>query len=211
MHFLFKLGSLLLIFWQEIFDGYPVSSTTLTDPAGWTQRRPVKSSQMSSHPSGARRERVLRPPVVSQPKKAARTSKARGSQDRETSTDPPAKGGKPETVVGYTALQGGFQSGQCSEVCPNNQAWERPRGQPGEHVLTNKTVVDGIVRIKRKRVLACVMAPVCTSFSVARDRAKMIRNRCFPWGVPFCQLSDKEAASVRLGNACFRSCLLLKL
>ena len=51
-----------------------------------------------------------------------------------------------------------------------------------------------------------MMAPVCTSFSVARDRTKVIRNRRFPWGIPG-QLSDKEAASVRLGNACFRSCL----
>ena len=75
------------------------------------------------------------------------------------------------------------------------------------HDLTDKTVVDRIIReIMKGKVLACMMAPVCTSFSVARDRTRVIRSRRFPWGLPARYLREKELAGIRLGNACFRSC-----
>lgn len=50
------------------------------------------------------------------------------------------------------------------------------------------------------------MAPVCTSFSRARDRTKVIRNHRYPWGIPRRFLSEHEVNSIRIGNAVFRSC-----
>ena len=84
--------------------------------------------------------------------------------------------------------------------------WDIKQGS--SHDLICKAVVDRIIReIRRGRVLSCMMASVCTSYSVARDRAKVIHNRRYPWGIPFNQLTEKEVASICLGNACFRSCV----
>lgn len=76
------------------------------------------------------------------------------------------------------------------------------------HDLTDTAVVNRILReIKRNRVKGVMMAPVCTSFSRARDRTKVIRTHRYPWGIPHRFLTEKEISSIRLGNACFRSCL----
>lgn len=76
------------------------------------------------------------------------------------------------------------------------------------HDLTKKSTLLKIrSEIKRGRVLACMLAPVCTSFSVARDRTKVIRNRDYPWGIPFKYLSEKEQNSVVTGNKCFQACI----
>ena len=45
------------------------------------------------------------------------------------------------------------------------------------------------------------MAPVCTSFSVARDRT----NRRYPWGIPKQYLTEAEKEKVDLGNKVFRT------
>ncbi|CAE7317250.1 unnamed protein product [Symbiodinium sp. CCMP2456] len=83
--------------------------------------------------------------------------------------------------------------------------WDIKHGSA--HDLTDNSVIDRIIReIRKGKVLACMMAPVCTSFSVARDRTQVIRSRRFPWGIPSRFLSEKEIADIRLGNACFRSC-----
>ena len=77
-----------------------------------------------------------------------------------------------------------------------------------EQDLTSRKVQNRIIReIKRKRIFAVMLAPVCTSFSVARDRTKVIRNRQYPWGIPQQYLTEKERASIRLGNQCFKACL----
>ena len=77
-----------------------------------------------------------------------------------------------------------------------------------EQDLTSRKVQNRIIReIKRKRVFAVMLAPVCTSFSVARDRTKVIRNRQYPWGIPREQLTERESESILLGNRCFRACL----
>ena len=47
--------------------------------------------------------------------------------------------------------------------------------------LTDTSVVNRIQReIKRNRVKGVMMAPVCTSFSRARDRTKVIRTHRYP-------------------------------
>ncbi len=77
-----------------------------------------------------------------------------------------------------------------------------------EQDLTNRRVQNRIIReIKRKRIFAVMLAPVCTSFSVARDRTKVIRNKQYPWGILREQLTEKEWQSILLGNRCFRACL----
>ena len=84
--------------------------------------------------------------------------------------------------------------------------WDMRHGSA--HDLTSPQVVRRILReIRRRRVLAVMLAPVCTSFSVARDRAKVIRTRSHPWGIADHLLTEKEKASVQLGNACFKTCL----
>ena len=78
------------------------------------------------------------------------------------------------------------------------------------HDLTDPKVVRRLVSdIRRGKVLAVMMAPVCTSFSRARDRTKVIRSHRFPWGIPKRFLSEKELQSIQLGNAVFRTCIQL--
>ena len=82
--------------------------------------------------------------------------------------------------------------------------WDIKHGSA--HDLTQ--VVRRILReIRRRRVLAVMLAPVCASFSVARDRATVIRTRSHPWGIADHLLTEKEKASIQLGNACFKTCL----
>ena len=61
--------------------------------------------------------------------------------------------------------------------------------------------------IRTKQVLGVMIAPPCTSFSVARDRTAVIRNKAFPWGLPDSLLTSKDAARVEIGNACARATL----
>ena len=102
--------------------------------------------------------------------------------------------------------------GGVSEACEKlgyfTKQWDIKHGPM--HDLTDRSVVKRLIRdIRKGRVLGVMMAPVCTSFSRARDRTKVIRSLRFPWGIPKRFLSEKEALSVKLGNACFRSCIQL--
>ena len=102
--------------------------------------------------------------------------------------------------------------GGVSEACEKlgyvSKQWDIRHGHM--HDLTDKTVVRRLIRdIRKGRVLGVMMAPVCTSFSRARDRTKVIRSLRFPWGIPQRFLNEKEAASIKLGNACFRTCIQL--
>lgn len=72
------------------------------------------------------------------------------------------------------------------------------------HDLTRGAVKKRIFReLRRGKVLAVMMAPVCTSFSVARDRTQVIRNRQFPYGIPARFLSEKDQQKIQLGNEVF--------
>ena len=102
--------------------------------------------------------------------------------------------------------------GGVSEACEKlgyfTKQWDIKHGPM--HDLTDRSVVKRLIRdIRKGRVLGVMMAPVCTSFSRARDRTKVIRSLRFPWGIPKRFLSEKEALSIKLGNACFRSCIQL--
>ena len=74
--------------------------------------------------------------------------------------------------------------------------------------LTKKTIVQQIRRgISRGEILGAMLAPPCSSFSVARDRAAVIRSRRFPWGLPLRFLSAIDKEKVAIGNACARSAI----
>ena len=77
-----------------------------------------------------------------------------------------------------------------------------------EFDLTERSVLRRIARnIARGEVLGAMLAPPCSSFSVARDRTSLIRTARFPWGLPRRFLSPADQEKVRLGNACARSAL----
>lgn len=81
--------------------------------------------------------------------------------------------------------------------------WELLKGP--DHDLTNPVVVFKLLEdIRKGHVLAVMLAPPCSSFSPARDRTSVIRNRQHPWGIP--GISDKDLAKVRVGNSCFKTC-----
>ncbi len=96
----------------------------------------------------------------------------------------------------------------CTEMGLRAKEWDIKNGSQQD--LTKRSVVKRLIReVKRGRVVSCMMAPVCTSFSVARDRTKIIRNRQYPWGLPHHLLTEKERQSIILGNRCFKTCLKL--
>ncbi|CAE7628065.1 pksN [Symbiodinium sp. CCMP2592] len=76
--------------------------------------------------------------------------------------------------------------------------------------LTDRSVLHKIlVSIQRAEVLGAVFAPSMNSFSVARDRTAVIRNRADPWGLPFSTLAPADQQRVLFGNACAKSVLRL--
>jgi hypothetical protein len=55
------------------------------------------------------------------------------------------------------------------------------------------------------RLLAAMLAPPCSSFSIARDGTCPIRSREHPWGLPKLSLKDRD--KVKLGNLCLMAVL----
>ena len=54
-----------------------------------------------------------------------------------------------------------------------------------------------------------MLVPPYDSFSAACDRARAVRTRDWPWGLPPEFLSIAEQKKIQVGNACFRSCFSL--
>ena len=72
--------------------------------------------------------------------------------------------------------------------------------------LTCPSVVRQLCQdIRAGKVLAVMFAPPCTSFSVARDRTKVIRTREQPWGIDPCFLTEAEQKLIIIGNQCFKT------
>lgn len=73
--------------------------------------------------------------------------------------------------------------------------------------LMKPTVVKRLLKdIAAGRILAATLSPPDTSFSTARDRAKVLRSEQFPWGLPRHLLSEHESQRVILGNSWFETC-----
>ena len=82
--------------------------------------------------------------------------------------------------------------------------WELNSG--GHCDLTDRSVLMKIREdIFALLILGAMLAPPCSSFSPARDRTMVVRNRQYPWGLP--ELPDHELLKVRIGNQCFESAL----
>ena len=82
--------------------------------------------------------------------------------------------------------------------------WDLKHGV--QHDLTEPKVVSRVIsEIQRGRVMACMLAPPCDSFTRARDRFKITRDSEHHWGVPSNLLCDHEKEIVQRGNAVFRA------
>ena len=86
----------------------------------------------------------------------------------------------------------------------STREWELLKGADND--LTCPQVVHKVLSdINSDKVLGAMFAPPCASFSPARDRTMVVRDRDFPWGVP--GLPPHEAFKVEIGNKCFKSSL----
>ena len=82
--------------------------------------------------------------------------------------------------------------------------WEILTGPDAD--LTRPAVLQSVkFDIDKGRIIAAMLAPPCSSFSVARDRTMVIRSKLFPWGLP--DLPPHEQDKIRVGNCCIRSTL----
>ena len=81
----------------------------------------------------------------------------------------------------------------------NTREWEILKGPDGD--LTRPAVLQSVkFDIDKRRLVAAMLAPPCSSFSVARDRTRVIRNRDYPWGIP--DLPEHEQNKIDVGNRC---------
>ena len=61
--------------------------------------------------------------------------------------------------------------------------------------------------IERGRMIAAMLAPPCESWTPARDRTSVIRNKQHPWGIPREQLSDRDFEKVQVGNSTMQAAI----
>ena len=114
------------------------------------------------------------------------------------------RGNRPNMYVADLFAGKGGVAHQCRRLGYKAKEWEIDRGL--QYDLTSKAVRKVIIKdIKRCRLLAAMMAPPCTTFSIARDRTKVIRSRAYPWGLPADQLTPAELEKVEEGNRCFEA------
>lgn len=117
----------------------------------------------------------------------------------------------PSTQLKSTQYFADFFSG-CGGVARSARAlgfrtreWELLHGPSGD--LTKPAVLSKIRSdISNRKIVAAMLAPPCSSFSPARDRTSVIRDRNHPWGLPNIS-SIKDQEKVRVGNQCLRSTL----
>ena len=91
-----------------------------------------------------------------------------------------------------------------------SREWELCRGEG--HDLTRASVLKSIHRdISSKKIVAAMLATPCTSFSVARDRTRVIRTAVQPWGVDMTGASENDVKSLISGNAtCWATIKILR-
>ena len=119
---------------------------------------------------------------------------------------PPRRNGKGQFVADLFSGCGGVALA-CERLGFVSKQWDIRLGHTCD--LTSRSVVRKLkCSIWTGKVLAVMMAPPCNSFSVARDRTKVIRTREFLWGLPDCFLTASEQEKIQLGNACLRTCFL---
>ena len=180
-----------------------------TEPCGSSEKRAVEKLQKREplrevSQTGCQ----LRPAASSTPTSLRRgRSSARG---RDAGAAPPAGPTCRRRELGkyvgdYFSGCGGVAK-QCRKLGYRAKECDILHGPGGD--LTSSRVLRHIRQdINAGKVLAAMLAPPCTSFSIARDRAKVIRTKEQPWGVDPELLNDKEKHILHIGNLCFRSAL----
>lgn len=116
-----------------------------------------------------------------------------------------AKGLKGQYVADFFAGVGGVAKA-ARALGYAAKEWEIGRGSQFD--LTKSSVLQKIRSDAQKfLVLGAMLAPPCSSFSVARDRTAVLRTKEFPWGLPKHMLSPLDQLQVDAGNRCFRSAI----
>ena len=116
-----------------------------------------------------------------------------------------AKGLKGQYVADLFAGSGGVAKA-CRQLGFSAKEWEIARGCQFD--LTHPSVLKRIkYDVDQLLVLAAMLAPPFSSFSVARDRTAAIRTRQFPWGLPDDQLLDTDRTKIQQGNQCFKAAI----
>lgn len=157
-----------------------------------------KASQVSSHFQSA--------PHSSSKALPARRDTSRGCDagSYQTPSATLKRGNRPGKYVADLFAGKGGVAHQCRRLGYKAKEWELERGI--QYDLTSKKVRKRLISdIKRGRVLGAMLAPPCTTFSIARDRTKVIRSRDYPWGLPGSLLTDVERQKVEEGNRCFEA------
>ena len=116
-----------------------------------------------------------------------------------------AKGLKGQYFADFFSGKGGVaKAARCLGYVARE--WELSNGPSFD--LTNSRVQRRIRQdIQQGLVLAAMLAPPCSSFSIARDRTAVIRNKLYPWGLPKAFLSEADCVRVQTGNKCFKAAL----
>ena len=114
------------------------------------------------------------------------------------------RGNRPGKYIADLFAGKGGVAHQCRRLGYKAKEWELERGI--QYDLTSRKVRRRLISdIKRGRVLGAMLAPPCTTFSIARNRTKVIRSRDYPWGLPGSCLTEVERQKVEEGNRCFEA------
>ena len=92
----------------------------------------------------------------------------------------------------------------CRQLGLRTREWELDAGEIFDLVrlpVRQKLKQD----IRRGRVVSVMLAPPCMSFSAARDRTSVIRDKDLPWGR--LDTNDKDVQKMILGNQCMVAAL----
>ena len=175
-------------------------------PEAWKMEEPQECGQIREECSVGRKL-PSSPSIPATPLPRRRTT-VRGCNAQPGSCSYPtfkAKGLKGQYVADFFAGVGGVAKA-CRKLGYNTKEWEISRGDCFD--LTRNSVLRQIRQdIQCLLILGAMLAPPCSSFSIARDRTAVIRTKDHPWGVPACQLSEKDQERIALGNKCFRSAI----
>ena len=86
------------------------------------------------------------------------------------------------------------------------RVWEKCHGEHGD--LTRPRVLRRLLAdIRERRCLGVMLAPPCSSFSIAKARSAPIRSLTRPWGSARAETSPQDWTKLQSGNACLRAVL----
>ena len=86
------------------------------------------------------------------------------------------------------------------------RVWEKSRGEHGD--LTRPRVLRRLTSdIRAGKCRGVMLAPPCSSFSIAKARSAPIRSVDRPWGFSRGEMSDQDWEKLQVGNKCLRAVL----